>query len=577
MPRAPRTSLAVLALLLLAPVPDARAAGDAPRRQPVVVAIVVDQLAGWVAEERLPLLPETGGFTRLRREGTWVKQQAYLHAVTETAPGHAALFTGRTPRENGIVANQVWREDLTPPRASSLLEDPTPANRLVPTPAGASRPGVSLAHLDGPTLADLLKERDPRAVVAAVSLKDRGALFGGGRRPNLAVWWDEEDGALVTSSAFAADLPPWVRALAPRLDAPWCLEDATFARRARTPDDQPGESAAELGSRTFEPDDACSTGLAHHPPADRARAGRAFRVHPDADRTLAAIALAAVRELRDPAHPMLVALSFSTNDYVGHAFGPDSWEAWDELRHLDATLAALLADLDRALGPDGYTVVLSGDHGIVPLPEVQARPGPWCAPGGANPYELPCAAGVRISSDAVVEELRRALRDGGVEVPVVARMVESAVLLTPQARALPRAERRRVDALVLAAAARIPGIASAHVVTGGPCPPRTDESVPALVCRATRPGLADYYLVPTPGSFFWRASPGAPAEGVAHGAPYRYDRAVPLLVRHPGAPGGRVQERGVFGDFAATVWYALTGEERAWPYGAPVGLRAGGR
>src|SRR5262245_29078282 len=38
---------------------------------PFAIAFVVDQLSAWVAEERFPLLPETGGFARLRREGTW--------------------------------------------------------------------------------------------------------------------------------------------------------------------------------------------------------------------------------------------------------------------------------------------------------------------------------------------------------------------------------------------------------------------------------------------------------------------------------------------------------------------------
>ena len=34
-----------------------------------------------------------------------------------------------------------------------------------------------------------------------------------------------------------------------------------------------------------------------------------------------------------------VIVSFSTHDYVGHAFGPDSWESWDTWLRLDAQLA----------------------------------------------------------------------------------------------------------------------------------------------------------------------------------------------------------------------------------------------
>lgn len=48
-------------------------------------------------------------------------------------------------------------------------------------------------------------------------------------------------------------------------------------------------------------------------------------------------------------------------------------EAWDELYRLDASIAKFLNELDRRFGADGYSIVLSGDHGIVPLPELQTR------------------------------------------------------------------------------------------------------------------------------------------------------------------------------------------------------------
>ena len=67
---------------------------------------------------------------------------------------------------------------------------------------------------------------------------------------------------------------------------------------------------------------------------------------------------------------MLLALSLSSHDYVAHVFGPDSWEAWDELRRLDRGLAELLAALDALVGPTGYAVMLTGDHGSNPLPEI---------------------------------------------------------------------------------------------------------------------------------------------------------------------------------------------------------------
>ena len=57
-----------------------------------------------MADERWPALPSDGGFARLQREGLYVRELRFAHAVTETAPGHAALYTGAVPRATGIVS-----------------------------------------------------------------------------------------------------------------------------------------------------------------------------------------------------------------------------------------------------------------------------------------------------------------------------------------------------------------------------------------------------------------------------------------------------------------------------------------
>ncbi|HUS66606.1 MAG TPA: alkaline phosphatase family protein, partial [Kofleriaceae bacterium] len=79
-----------------------------PARPPVLVTIVVDQLPAWAALEKVPLLPDDGGFARLRREGTWMRDVRYAHAMTHTGPGHAALYTGRPPVESGIGTDSVF-------------------------------------------------------------------------------------------------------------------------------------------------------------------------------------------------------------------------------------------------------------------------------------------------------------------------------------------------------------------------------------------------------------------------------------------------------------------------------------
>ncbi len=73
-------------------------------------------------------------------------------------------------------------------------------------------------------------------------------------------------------------------------------------------------------------------------------------------------------------------ISFSSPDYIGHAFGPDSLEIEDEYLRLDATIGKLLDDLDRAAGSGNYVVVLTADHGVAPIPQQAQLPGVLCRP-----------------------------------------------------------------------------------------------------------------------------------------------------------------------------------------------------
>ena len=64
----------------------------------------------------------------------------------------------------------------------------------------------------------------------------------------------------------------------------------------------------------------------------------------------------------------LLAVSFSGTDTVGHLYGPFSAESEDSLRMLDEELDHFLDTLDEMVGDD-YLLVMTADHGVMPLPE----------------------------------------------------------------------------------------------------------------------------------------------------------------------------------------------------------------
>lgn len=525
---------------------SASASEPAPAAVPVVVAMVVDQFAAWVAHERLPLLPDDGGFAWLRREGTWLVEAHHSHAATDTAPGHATLFTGAPPWKSGIHSNELPRGE----GRASILADAT--TKLISVKGRSDASGSSLAPLRVETLADRLKAARPDSVVIAISLKDRGALFGCGRKPDACLWFDTGLDGFVTSTAFGDALPAWAleeaspAASARSREQPWApLDAAWIAKNATTPDNQPGEG--DWGHGTVFP----------HALATAKKASSSFRASPAGDQRVLAMATAALRHEPLGKTPTLLAISLSSNDYVGHIFGPQSWEAWDHLRRLDAALAAFFRSLDQRFGKDRYAVVLSADHGVTPLPETHDVKGarPWCA-SGKDRWDRVCTAGGRLHMGAMGKALDEAARKALGKGKWVAGLADPYVYLTPEGRALPAARRKTLFDALSRAALRDPCVARVIDARERPatCPPLSDESLDALICRSMPDKIdGEFYVLPKPGCFF--DSDYVPGKGTSHGTPYVYDRAVPVLARAPGriAAGKVIDEVHPTATYTATV------------------------
>jgi hypothetical protein len=490
-----------------APAPSARA----PR---LVVLVVVDQLASWWFDARRDQL--AGGMARLLREGVYYPAAEYPYAVTFTAAGHAALGTGAPPAVTGIADNERYHPELD--RELPAVDD---AGSPVFVLAGAGQatrlPGRSSAALRADGVADVLeRETQGRAHTVTISLKDRSAIFVSGRKPDLAIWYDDSQPAMITSARYVEAPPAWLRDLAQGgqvakyLGYAWTLlPGVDYAAVTGLDDAGPGEYDLE-GSL----DDRFPHELAGvKSPAKDLGATPAgdLLVFDTARAALDAVPLG-VDDVPD-----LLALSFSAQDVVGHYWGPDSWERLDIFLRFDRELGAFLDHLDQRFGPQGYALVLTSDHGIASLVEVTRQ-------RGRDVHRL-LRRDIQAMAEAAMDEML-----GPAAADWIEFVSDNSVFIGPELDRHPR-RAEALDELVRRIRA-LDGMQYAEQTERlrGDCAAR--QGMERLACFSVVPENPGHvYFAPASGSIVTRHP-----QGTNHGSPNDYDRHVPVLIRAPGDP-----------------------------------------
>src|SRR5262249_3486605 len=96
-----------------------------------------------------------------------------------------------------------------------------------------------------------------------------------------------------------------------------------------------------------------------------------LRRTPFADEMTLAFALEAMKahQLGADADTDIFAIGFSGTDIIGHTYGADSQEIMDQLLRLDLVLEKLLKEIDARVGLNNTIIVLTADHGSLPLVE----------------------------------------------------------------------------------------------------------------------------------------------------------------------------------------------------------------
>jgi predicted AlkP superfamily pyrophosphatase or phosphodiesterase len=330
------------ALLLLA----AHGAGSqAPTARPtLVVLFTIDQMRPDYFSRFDKQL--TGGLARLYHAGAFFENAYQDHAITETAPGHAATLSGRFPRGTGITTNTLGVQDDRAPLLS-----------------GAS-PGASPFRFRGTTLIDWMRVADPRSHALSVSRKDRGAILPLGRAHEEVYWFAPD--RFTTSTYYHDTIPTWMtRFNARHLPQRYAATQWTLLLPEREYP-EPDSVNLENGGRNFT--------FPHQFPSDSSAAARSLIAYPMMDEVTLQAALAGVEGLQLGKGPQtdLLAVSLSTTDAVGHAFGPDSREIHDQILRLDRYLGSFLDSLFKLRDSTRVIIALTADHGVQPFPAIHA-------------------------------------------------------------------------------------------------------------------------------------------------------------------------------------------------------------
>ena len=472
----------------------------------LVVQITVDQLRPDYLDKWSSQF--TGGLGRLLKQGAFFTNASHDHATTETAPGHATLWSGRYPSHTGVLLNEIGVAD---PQSPLLL---------------GRGGGASPYRFRGSALFDWMRTRDQFSRALSVSRKDRGAILPLGRAKQQ-VYWYSLDGRFTTSRYYADTLPAWVQQfnarnfLKPYLGAEW----NTLLAASQYPEKD--SVAIESQGKDFV--------FPHKLDTEVRAAGSNFTDFPWMDDMTVDMALAGVLALdlgKGPTTDVL-AVSLSTTDAIGHKYGPDSRELHDQVLRVDRALGRLIDSLYTLRDSTRIVFALSADHGVSPFPET-AFPGADPNRGRVNPQPL-------------IDAARSALAARGVEGDAL--MLQAGIVSLDRRRLA--AKKVNADSVVTALRGqllKLPGMLRVdRVSTLAAAAAKGDVIARRWLHSIPTDFQAELTVTFKPG-YYWYTTRYA-----THGTPHELDARIPILFMGPMVKPGRYTKPAYSVDIAPTL------------------------
>jgi arylsulfatase A-like enzyme len=229
----------------------------------------------------------------------------------------------------------------------------------------------------------------------------------------------------------------------------------------------------------------------------------------------------------------LLTVSFSSNDSVGHTYGPDSPQVRDISIRTDRVIGQLLDRADTLVGLEHTLIAFTSDHGVVPMPETRTHE---AQPGG------------RMLQEELFGPIERALAKRFGDQKWVLTTAGSSPYLNYDLITRMGLDQTQVRRAAAEAARAIPHVARVYTRDELLQKRVPDDVISRRILKsfnARRSGDLEIVLDP----YWMRNQP----TGSTHGTPYEYDSHIPLILMGPGIKAGEYKNPVILNDLAPTL------------------------
>lgn len=469
-----------------------------------------------------------GGFQWLGGTGVRYTDAHHHHVPTYTAAGHAILMTGSVPAINGVIGNEWYDRKTGKVHYSTEDKD---AYQTV----GGTMDGMSCRPLLVSTVGDELKmATNGRSKVVGISFKDRAGILMAGHAADQVIWFDSGVGKFVTSTYYSNSVPKWAEDfnksgymdsfVGKSWNASMPASAYVNARNAPHVANQPKNFSHPYGTELKS---------SYYSAVAASEAGQ---------RAIFDLATRAVVSEKLGAHdtPDILVVNLATNDYVGHAYGPNSPEVMDITVVTDRLLSQFFNFLNKSVpgGINNVAIVVTSDHGIAPIP-AEAR----------DTFKLDAG---RVSGSTILKAVDTALDAQFGDADWAPSYNGFNLYLNRDAIASKGLNRTTVEEAAAEAAMSVEGVWQAFSRTNVLQGRLPDLPLKEWIANGLHPSIGgDVVIVHKPDYVETGAT------GTSHGAIWAYDTHVPIMTRWGGQKARSVARRVYTHDIASTLCLML--------------------